>query len=191
MQFFAILLLSSLSLSSAKATERITSFYTPLSGEGCILSASSEWDEDAEIDYFKSECVARPMFRVFHNGGDLRSWIEIQFNEQPVVSLFGDIMDNAPGSFAHVSGTKLEWRTLVNGANETPFALIFRVAGQDESDEDPNSFRDIENLLIAKVAGSKVCVIGVIRATGNPRANLEARELADSQARAAVCPNEQ
>ena len=184
---YSLLVLTLLSGASARA-ETITSDYTPLTGPGCTVTASSETDPNAEIDYFDSECSGRAGYRVFHNGGDLRSWLEFKVGTAANFRVQGGIKTSLPITFAYVAGSKLEWRSTVSGGKTEPFAIIYRVAGQDESDM--KHFRDVQFLQIAKLTKTGACVVGTVYATGNPTANLEARIIADRDARAATCPAE-
>lgn len=126
---------------------------------------SSEQEADAEIDYFSAECPGREGYRIFHVGGDSRSWIVIKSGEETVIDLYDDVMRNQPGAFPFVSGKVAEWRY----REESLIALIFRIAGSDLDTEKLKS-----ELIVVRFDVKQACMIGV--ATSNE----EARAIADS-----------
>ncbi len=139
------------------------SVYTSL--EGCDVIESSEQEAEPEIDYFTAECPGREGYRIFHIGGDSRSWIVIKSGEETVLDLYNDVMRNQPGAFPFVSGKVAEWRY----KGETPIALIFRIAGSDLETDKIKSM-----LIVVRFDAKKACMVGI--ATSNE----EAREIADS-----------
>lgn len=140
------------------------SVYTSL--EKCDVIESSEQEVDAEIDYFTAECPGGDGYRVFHTGGDSRSWIVIKSGEETVIDLYNDVMRNQPGAFPFVSGKVAEWRY----KGESLIALIFRIAGSDLETHKLKS-----KLMVVRFDVKQACVIGV--ATSNE----EARVIADSK----------
>jgi len=139
------------------------SVYTTL--EKCDVIESSELEGDAEIDYFTAECPGREGYRVFHVGGDSRSWIVIKSGEETVIDLYNDVMRNEPGAFPFVSGKVAEWRY----QGDALIALIFRVAGSDLETDKLKS-----ELMVVRLGGKKSCVIGI------STSNEKAREIADN-----------
>ena len=125
--FFLALLLAVLSMHSLSwaADADYRSVYTSL--EECDVIESSEQEADPEIDYFTAECPGREGYRIFHIGGDSRSWIVIKSGEETLIDLYNDVMRNQPGAFPYVSGKVAEWRY----KGESLIALIFRIAGSD------------------------------------------------------------
>lgn len=139
------------------------SVYTSL--EKCDVIESSEQEEDPEIDYFTAECPGREGYRIFHIGGDSRSWIVIKSGEETLLDLYNDVMRNEPGAFPYVSGKVAEWRY----KGELLRALIFRIAGSDLETQKLKS-----KLIVVRFAAKQACMIGVAIS------NEEAREIADS-----------
>lgn len=159
------LLLAVLSMHSLSwaADAGYRSVYTSL--EECDVIESSEQEEDAEIDYFTAECSGREGYRIFHIGGDSRSWIVIKSGEETLIDLYSDVMRNQPGAFPFVSGKVAEWRY----KGESLIALIFRIAGSDLETQKLKS-----KLIIVRFDAKQACMIGVAIS------NEEAREIADS-----------
>jgi len=135
------------------------SVYTSL--EKCDVIESSEQESDAEIDYFTAECPGREGYRVFHIGGDSRSWIVIKSGEETVIDLYNDVMRNEPGAFPFVSGKVAEWRY----KGDSLIALIFRIAGSDLETGKLKS-----ELMVVRLGGEKSCVIGI--STSNEKARM-------------------
>jgi hypothetical protein len=139
------------------------SVYTSL--EKCDVIESSEQETDPEIDYFTAECPGREGYRIFHIGGDSRSWIVIKREEETVIDLYNDVMRNEPGAFPFVSGKAAEWRY----RGESLIALIFRIAGSDLQTQKLKS-----KLIVVRFDVNQACVIG------GAISNEAAREIADS-----------
>ncbi|RUT29366.1 hypothetical protein EMQ25_14700 [Arsenicitalea aurantiaca] len=72
-------------------------------------------------------------------------------------------------------GPRLEWRISNRTGDFRPFATIVRYRLDDG---DPLT-RGVEILVVSRVAEGNSCHIGYVRASGNPDANDEAREIAD------------
>jgi hypothetical protein len=151
---------------TCKSFADYSSVYTPL--EKCRVIESSDNNPVAQIDYFTEECPGKDHYRVFHQGGDLRSWIVVKKDDEIVIDLYNEVMQNAPGSFAGVFGKKMEWRYL----GKTPIAIIFRIAGSDYTD---TGIKNKSKLLVVRLAGENACVIGTTTS------NEEARKIADSK----------
>ena len=74
-----------------------------------------------------------------------------------------------PGQFAYVTGKVIEWRYRKDdGGEPRAHALIFRIYGQD-----PDTFKDVSHLVVARLEGARGCVLGTTRS------NSEAQEMAD------------
>lgn len=161
--FAPLLAVLSLHSLSWAADAGYRSLYTSL--EKCDVIESSEQEAEPEIDYFTAECPGREGYRIFHIGGDSRSWIVIKSGEETVIDLYNDVMRNQPGAFPFVSGEVAEWRY----RGESLIALIFRIAGSDLETDKLKS-----ELIVVRFDAKKACMIGI--ATSNE----EAREIADS-----------
>lgn len=89
------------------------------------------------------------------------------------------------------TGPRIEWRIEVQGATSAPFATIHRWFVNTDPD---NAEKTTEVLVVSKVGqveDRQGCVVGLVRATGNPDANAEARKVADESARNFVCGRDQ
>src|SRR5512134_896536 len=93
---------------TAQAAESIpTSEYTSLEESACKTQPAPK-PQVEEDDSFTQTCPGRDGYEITHLGGDLRSWLRMKKG-----ALDFDTMDKitlVPGSFPHVTGTKLEWR---------------------------------------------------------------------------------
>ena len=169
--FLFALLLAVLSMHTLSwaADADYRSEYTSL--EKCDVIESSEQEADAEIDYFTAECPGREGYRIFHIGGDSRSWIVIKSGEETVIDLYNDVMRNQPGAFPFVSGKVAEWRY----RGEALIALIFRIAGSDLETDKLKS-----ELIVVRFDVKRACMIGVATT------NEEARKIADGSK---ACPS--
>ena len=84
------------------------------------------------------------------------------------------------------SGPKIEWRIETEDGRAIPFAPIHRWSVSDPENPD----KQVEVLVVSKVgqvAERDGCAVGLVAATGNPKANEMARKIADEQARDFAC----
>ncbi|MHB2267584.1 hypothetical protein [Aliihoeflea sp. PC F10.4] len=87
-------------------------------------------------------------------------------------------------------GTRIEWRMDRGERVEEPFAAIHRwfiSTGEEGA-------RDMEILTVSKVATMQdraACFVGFVMASGNPEANVEARRIADENARDFDCASDE
>lgn len=163
-------------LTSAARAEEIGSVYTDLDfKKDCTTLESSEEGGDF-INYVCNGYGGYPMF-VY--SADLReSWY---FG-------FPKAADYVWESFSafNSAASKVEWRISRDGDKVTPFATIHRWFVSDPEDDQKKS----EVLVVAKVGQVKEqdgCAVGLVMATGNPKANETARRIADEQARGFAC----
>ena len=85
------------------------------------------------------------------------------------------------------TGPKIEWRIEVDGERQVPIRRDPSLVCQRDPD-DPE--KKIEVLVVEKVGQIGVgegCTVGLVVATGNPKANETARKIADEQAREFAC----
>ena len=83
-------------------------------------------------------------------------------------------------------GPKIEWRVAKDGDRTIPFATIHRWSVSDPEDAE----KQVEVLVVEKVGQigeQDGCAVGLVLATGNPKANETARKIADEQARGFAC----
>jgi hypothetical protein len=134
-------------------------------------------------------------------GGEFASFVCPGWKGYPVIIDTGDLRESvfygfpkpAEGtvweSFSAFNGTaqKIEWRIEKDGQKSVPFAVIHRWFVSDDPDE---AERKTEVLAVEKVGQIGVgegCTVGLVVATGNPKANETARRIADEQARQFAC----
>jgi hypothetical protein len=157
----------------------ISSAYTDLdAGKHCVTLASSSGGEG---DWADMVCSGYRGYPVFIYYSDAR---ESAFYGFPPAG------DDAPAweSFQafNATGPKIEWRIETDGDKARPFATIHRWT--ISNGEDAYSLREV--LVVAKVgqpADREGCAVGLVMATGNPRANEQARKIADEKARGFAC----
>ncbi len=168
----------------AVAAPVATSAYTSLEDKDCNLLASSEDDENAEIDYFKSICPGRDGYLVKLAGGDIRSWVGLLKPGQKyddANDFYGPLMEGSMGQFPNVQGSKLEWRY----SDGKLVAFILRMTAQDPEDYE----KSIETLVVVRVNTadlSKACLAGSVDVSKVPNANTAARVIADDLSK--TCP---
>ena len=146
--------------------------------------------------------IAKMCSRVSLNeeGGDSASFVCPGWRGYPVLIDTGDLReslfygfppagDRVWESFAafNSTGPKIEWRIEVDGERQVPIAVIQRWFVNADP-EDPEA--KIEVLVVEKVGqigASDGCTVGLVVATGNPKANETARKIADEQAHEFAC----
>ncbi|MGE0501110.1 MAG: hypothetical protein AB7I79_05540 [Rhizobiaceae bacterium] len=178
MRAIGLTLVMGLATGASSAAE-IVSAYTDVDFEkGCSIFSSNE--EGGEFANFV--CNGFKGYPVIYYTGDLRESVFYGFPPS------GDLAPawESFGGFNR-TGPKIEWRVEKDGNREIPFATIHRwfVAADPE-----DSSKEVEVLVIDKVAQlheKDGCAVGLVVATGNPKANETARRIADEQARSFVC----
>lgn len=163
---------------------------TPAAAE-TILSAYTDLDTARDCTVFEHA----------EEGGDFANLVCNGYKGYPVMIFAGDLRESlfygyppegdlpraweSFGSF-NSTGPKIEWRIEKNGDGEIPFATIHRwfVSSVD----DPEKHTEV--LAIAKVgqvSAREGCTVGLVVASGNPKANETARKVADEHARDFAC----
>jgi hypothetical protein len=166
------LLLICVILASAASTsaQAIQSVYTELGGDKC-----KTLEEDAEsAGYLLQQCPGVAGYKILINSGDDRSDIMVVKPDGSKHELnFGQI---GGGSFSTI-GTKAEWRVKRQNGKPMPIALIIRfdLVENPSVPEKSTSF-----LIITKITAQQICRVDEVRPS--PKANEEARRLADSSA---------
>jgi hypothetical protein len=166
-------------LCNSAAAGEISSAYSDLDTEkDCTVFAAAE---DGEGDWANLVCNGYRGYPVFIHGDDLRESTQYCFPP-------GNLAKTAWESFSGFNsvGAKVEWRLETIAGRSVPFAAIHRrsvTTGEDAS-------RQVEVLVVSKVAqidAHEGCVIGLVLATGTPKANEAARRIADEKARGFAC----
>ncbi len=140
------------------------------------------------------------MFDVATDGGDYANLVCNGWRGYPVVLYqadlresivygFGPAGDHKWESFApfNATGPKIEWRIEKDeSGKEIPFATIHRWHVSNPEDSE----KGVEVLVVEKVGQidkQDSCAVGLVMATGNPKANEQARKVADDKARTFAC----
>lgn len=111
--------------------------------------------------------------------GDLRESVFYGF--PPV----GERVWESFGPF-NATGDRIEWRILTDANKQVPIATIHRWTVSDPEDE----VKKTEVLVVEKVGlpgVSEGCAVGLVVATGNPKANETARRIADESVSDFAC----
>lgn len=163
----------------AASAANIESVYSDLGEANCItVDQAAEGDGD----WAKSVCAGHAGFPVVIDYSDARQSVFYGFPPAP-----GKQWESFE-AFNSVGG-KIEWRLLKDGDKTTPFATIARWIVSDPEDPEKN----IEVLVVSKVGQldkREGCVVGLVRASGNPDANVMARKIADEQVDQFACGDE-
>jgi hypothetical protein len=167
-----------LALSQLAHADEISSVYTELNvDKDCTTFAINE--EGGE--FANLACNGYGGYPVLIYSADLRESIYYGFPK-------GGDLAPAWESFAafNSAGPKIEWRVAKDGGRAVPFATIHRWSVSDAEDPD----KMVEVLVVEKVSQlveQDGCAVGLVLATGNPKANETARRIADEQARNFAC----
>ena len=158
---------------------QISSAYTDVDVEKNCTTFASAAEGDGE--WANLVCNGYRGYPVFIYSGDLRE--SLFYGHSP-----GGDLAPAWESFSafNATGPKIEWRIDTENGRAIPYATIHRWFVSDP--EDPA--KQTEVLVIAKVGqvGERDgCAVGLVLASGNPKANEMARKIADEQARDFAC----
>ncbi len=133
---------------------------------------SSEHSKDPEIDYFVELCPGYGGYELLHQGGDLRSIIEIKYGEK-VSDLYEATAKHNPGNFAHKANDVVEWRGVIKGKSFIPHAIIYRYSGI--IDEEKQTQKSVLIVIALNKGDAKV-----LGSCSGKDESEEARKLADS-----------
>jgi hypothetical protein len=153
-----------------------TSEFTTTDPKKAKILEDSLREKNPEIDHFKHLCPGLDGYRVIHEGGDSRSWINLEYRGAKT-DLASDTMAACrPGHFPVKSNHVVQWRgTRVRG-KFVPYAIIYRMlATSDDEKEDR-----METLIIIKLDGANSRVVAHVPAA---EGNAKAEELADKLCR--------
>lgn len=153
------------------------SVYTDIDGRNSCITVDQAQEGDG--DWATLVCSGYKGVPVIIDYGDARESVSYGFT---------DGAKRAWESFDgfNAAGKKVEWRILRDGEKTIPFATIVRWSVADPEDEE----KQVEVLVVSKVGQlveRQACVVGLVMATGNPEANVMAREIADQQVDAFSC----
>jgi hypothetical protein len=142
-----------------------------LHGDCRRLDTPPEGEPDIAGEY---DCPGFAGYQVRIGTADLRSSLSL-VKDGKSIHFGSDPEYREPGQFAYVTDKVIEWRYREADGEAHAHALIFRVFGQD-----PETFEDVSHLIVARLAGTRACVLGTTSS------NKEARKLADDPER--TCP---
>lgn len=153
---------------------QISSLYTSLDLKNCKLTDSNP----NEGGWAVWDCKGHQGMRVRVAEGDLRYFVSYGPGAEKQTAA-GQTL--APFNNIH---TVLEWRVMRKGGEWAPFATILRYFWDSDG-------RKGETLVVTKLGAADACQVAHIVANGNPKANEQAREIADSRARTFNCSETQ
>lgn len=157
---------------------QMSSAYTEFdTAKDCAVIEASEPDEGG--DFVRFVCPGWRGYPIILSAGDLRESVFYGFPPE------GDLPWESFGPF-NGTGKKIEWRIETVGEKALPLATIHRWFVSDPEDD----MKKTEVLVIEKVGQPGVgegCAVGLVVATGNPKANETARRIADESVRDFAC----
>ena len=163
-----------LAITTPASAEQISSVYTSLDLNKCTLTDS----RPNEGSWAAWDCKGHKGMRVRVARSDERYYVSYGTLAEKLTAA-----DQTLAPFNNIYST-LEWRVERKGAEWVPFATILRYAW-DDSDG-----RRGEILVVTKLGATDACQMEYIVANGNPNANKQARQIADTRARAFNCNKE-
>ena len=161
--------LAGAAITPASAGE-VLSVYTSLDLDKCKLTASNP----NEGGWAVFECAGHEGLRVRVAEGDLRYFVSFGPNAEKQIAASQTL---APFNTVHKT---LEWRVERRNGKWVPFATILRYFWDSDGKKG-------QTLMVTKLEGNEACQVAHVVADGNPRANVQAREAADTHARAFKC----
>jgi hypothetical protein len=140
------------------------------------------------------------IFDVNREGGEFANFVCNGYGGYPVLIYSADLRESVYYGFPKAgdpvwesfsafneAGPKIEWRVARDGGRTIPFATIHRWFVNDDPE---NPDKRTEVLVVEKVGQvgeQEGCAVGLVLASGNPKANETARRIADEQARGFAC----
>ena len=160
-------------ISASAAEPKPESEFTTTDPKKVRILEDSALEKEPEIDHFKHLCPGLGGYQVIHEGGDLRSWINLVY-EGRKTDLMGDTLAACPGQFPAKANNVVQWRGFRRGDSFVPYAIIYRmVSSKDDEKQTP-----LETLVIIKLDKSRSRVVGHVSAKeGNEKAEALADQL--------------
>lgn len=169
--FLPLLLLSSAMLCAAEP--KPDSEFTTTDPKKVKILEDSSREKDPEIDHFRHLCPGLGGYQVIHEGGDLRSWINLIYDGGKT-DLMNHTLSACPGQFPAKANNVVQWRGFRKGGSFIPYAIIYRMMS---SADDAKQTR-LETLVIIKLDGQKSRVVGHVDSKeGNEKAEILADKL--------------
>ncbi|MHB1081991.1 MAG: hypothetical protein ACYC67_21555 [Prosthecobacter sp.] len=169
---FVFLFLFGCALASAADPKPESEFTTTDPKKVKILEDSSR-EKDPEIDHFRHLCPGLGGYQVIHEGGDLRSWINLMYDGSKT-DLMNDTLTACPGQFPAKANNVVQWRGFRKGGSFVPYAIIYRMMSSADDEKQTR----LETLVIIKLDKDKSTVVGHVPAKEeNEKAELLADKL--------------
>jgi len=156
-------------LAGARA-EEISSVYTPLDLSQCKDVTPEDVKEYGTV----WRCPGHDGIDVRVAEGDLRIFVSYGPKAETQTAAYETVPE------FNTIGDKLEWRLAKEGGRWKPFATILRFTWSVDDKKGAT-------LVVSKLGGDDACHIAYVEASGNPRANDQARTIADTDARGFIC----
>ncbi len=169
-----LLVLVAFGLATASAADPApVSEFTTTDPKKVKIVHDSAQEKEPEIDSFQHLCPGLGGYQVIHEGGDLRSWINLKFEGQ-TTDLMGDTLAACPGQFPAKANDVVQWRGFRQAGKFVPYGIIYRMMS---SKDDAKQTR-LETFIILKLDGAKSRMVGHVAAQeGNEKAEALADKL--------------
>jgi hypothetical protein len=109
-----------------------------------------------------------------HLSGDDRSWINVRYGKK-TADLYEQTMKAGPGSFPRKANDVVEWRGVERNGRFEPFAIIYRLEGNDEEKRTTKT-----RLIVIKLDPTNSQVIGYAEGANE---DAKAKAIADQRGR--------
>ena len=100
-----------------------TSEFTTTDPSKVKILEDSLREKEPEIDHFKHLCPGLGGYHLIHEGGDLRSWINLEFGGR-VTDLMSDTLSACRGQFPAKANHVVQWRGYRRGDTFVPYAHL-------------------------------------------------------------------
>ncbi len=164
-----LLCLAGLAVSAAEPPP--ASEFTTTDPKKVKILEDSALEKDPEIDHFRHLCPGLGGYQVIHEGGDLRSWINLTFKGK-TTDLMSDTLAACPGHFPAKANDVVQWRGYRQGDAFVPYAIIYRMMSSADDEKQTR----LETLVVIKLDGAKSRVVGHV---SSKEGNEKAEALAD------------
>jgi hypothetical protein len=164
---------------------QIESVYTDIDTKnGC---AAYDQARDGEGDFRAVVCPGYMGYPVLISYSDLRESVFYGFPKVPETESTPEVKPWESFSGFNSTAPRIEWRVELRDSLKIPLSTIHRwFVSVDPEDAEKKT----EVLVVSKVGqvdAQEGCTIGLVLATGNPKANETARKIADEQATTFAC----
>lgn len=171
-----LLLVSALACSltpSLAAEPAPASEFTTTDPKKVKILEDSSLEKDPQIDHFRHLCPGLGGYKVIHEGGDSRSWINLSYDGQKT-DLMGATLSACPGQFPNKANHVVQWRGFRKGDAFIPYAIIYRmVSSSDDEKQTP-----LETFIIIKLDQADSAIVAHVPAKeGNEKAEAVADKL--------------